>query len=222
MPLQLTSSTVLNSALLAVACVFGCDPAPNVRLVDASGVDEQESLECNPILQLGCGADKCTFRDGHAACTTQGTIQLGMPCSAEDDDCVGGTVCMANYCREYCYPNGDPPETLCESGICAPNPDMICSIACNPLAPSCANGEYCYLPVSGDYESAGCLLPGGRDVGTECALPNDCRAGLSCAHETFATLGYASCQVVCTVATANCPSGSCRPRHTDDGFGLCL
>lgn len=48
-------------------------------------------------------------------------------------------------------------------------------------------------------------------------------SGLTCAGETFDTLGFSSCRKRCIVGDQTCaPDETCTERHPGDGYGVCL
>lgn len=208
-------------------CLVACGDSQTIvdgRVVDDVAVEGGSS--CNPVTQGGCGeGQKCTLIEDGATCSSDGTLASGTVCNVDDDQCVRGTGCVEGYCREYCVASrcDTAPEYRCESGLCTSHAITTCSVACDPLSPTCGSGQECYLPFSGGCETPGCLKPGAVQVGDACAFPNDCASGLTCAGETVATLGYPTCRKRCLTAAPNCDGqDTCVERKSGDGYGVCI
>lgn len=152
------------------------------------------------------GGDKCVPRSAVdermvwsvCAPVVRDPVPLGGDCSlfptVEDmpvDDCDAETYCVVTdhelqtgTCMRVCGIEdglaGPPPDpTVCtKAQVCQPTGPVIhvCSDACDPLSPSCAEGFGCYA-VS---EGAVCMPSGATSIGEGCFAPNECVPGASC------------------------------------------
>ena len=85
--------------------------ATKIILVDAPSGDGGGAL-CNVLTQTGCASgEKCSWIEdsmtlGHVGCAPMGTVALngacayGAPGATGYDNCVGGTVCLSDVCKQ--------------------------------------------------------------------------------------------------------------------------
>jgi hypothetical protein len=155
-------------------------------------------------------------------------LPLGATCEPADDQCVPASLCVDDTCRAFCVRS----EGLCDRGICPRTlplePEHLvyktCSPECDPHAPVCPSLTVCYLPMSANAETPGCLPPGTRLLDEPCESPNHCVAGLTCAAETLeAPIAYPTCRPICIIGQDDCAgSETCVERHAGDGYGICM
>ncbi len=101
---------------------------------------------------------------------------------------VGGPVPLGAPCERGSHV-GDDIAGNCEgAALCVPNPDgvLVCQRECDyeETLPACPAGMRCegslpWDPRSLDAREA-CVPEGTQDRGAACAVPSDCRAGLTC------------------------------------------
>lgn len=128
-------------------------------------------------------------------------VAAGEPCTVADwiasgvDDCEPGTMCwyidpatLQGTCVPMCA--GSEANPLC-SGACTTcnitndGVLLLCLPTCDPIAPSCADGERC-LGYSSPYAaSLACHAapPGTAAIGEACHDPEDCGDGLLCVRD---------------------------------------
>jgi hypothetical protein len=94
------------------------------------------------------------------------------------DEREGQTFCSQGVCRPFCAVPGD----LCDAGYCQHSVSIaVCFSPCDPLVPSCATGEGCFLPtIAPAAQSPGCAPAGAAQLGDACVQPHDCAAGMTC------------------------------------------
>jgi hypothetical protein len=165
-----------------------------------------------------------------AFCTV---LNQGLPTQA--DDCVAGSVCMADGCDYRCYKfcreDLDCDNAACDRSV---GGGMVCDVpfvACNPVGATsgCAGATVCYLSSSHpDRTICDCPFAAAGE-NADCARSRDCIRGLACVDRGN---GRPICLRVCLLANdgADCPggAGSCRPYRgapagsTNDTFGYCF
>jgi hypothetical protein len=124
-------------------------------------------------------------------------VDVGEPCTAADgplsglDDCPLRAMCYGvdpatgvGTCRAFCTgtesnPTCSDPDELCQ--LSAVSPLMLCLPSCNPLEPSCGNGEGCYVGVNGLFVCHPDASGEGGAYGDECDGAATCDPGLFCA-----------------------------------------
>jgi hypothetical protein len=87
--------------------------------------------------------------------------------------CVG--MCRGTEVTPVC-------ERVCDVCLLAGVVD-VCVPACDPLAPSCADGHGC-VPARGDFACVPLVTSTGA-LGEPCALLNDCAEGLACLSTAY-------------------------------------
>ncbi len=193
------------------------------------------SNACGVAPQCGCGANETcevTKTDGTVACKAAGSAALGHACS-KAGDCAVGLTCVDGACRPYCATPNDPctgtdlgtcfaPEDA--QGNATPN-KSVCSIECDPLAPSALCGTNNCVWFSGD-KIADCVTAGTGGTFDDCSSLLDCQPGYQC----FLYMGtYPECEKWCVLGKAGeCGSDTCTdafganaPKSGGQKLGLC-
>jgi hypothetical protein len=203
--------------------------------LDLAGADLAEpagaldlSSGCDPVLQSGCAsAQKCTLPGGSSTaapvCTAAGSIPVGSACTASDDQCVAGAVCLSlaavdKVCRKLCNHDnldGDCPEPAAQDAsraqlshclqLTTDGPLGACSTPCNPVTaagPSgCPGGEMCYFVPFLNADVLGLTdcstVVGSGTDGTVCTREVDCAPGYYCRELTQG--GQLVCRQICRV-----------------------
>lgn len=187
---------------------------------------------CNLLGQEVCGTGKACYPSSSGPiCSWEGIAPEGGACTYQND-CSGGTTCVAGICRKLCdreedgwlscsaICSGSKFSTLTDdkaTGVCVP-PE------CSPLEDTCGKGLTCQMGSMME-----CGLPGIQEEGEPCDSFSACNAGLACVdqnpHEP------AQCHALCSLAGESSASEleSCEvscgehfvqlPQHP--GFGAC-
>lgn len=238
--------SALFSLSLAVACATA-DPntpdAPAAQTHDAAPSDAAPNTpdatplgaDCDPTLQ-NCGVgQKCALivtdvgaQTGYPGCAVNGDKSLGLPCtnpSAVDtaDDCISGSHCVFGTCHAICDIDG----AGCSDGVCIgiSNLEMqfeICLPNCDPLSPTCAAGEGCYLISAGSGVCAPPVSAPGVPPHGACSAPNDCAPGSGCFNDPGECLVYCDYSAFPESADPRCPAGEiCGPVDGETIIGAC-
>ncbi len=246
--MKLSKYLALFSMSLAVACATTDPNAPDAPpgQTDAAPSDAAPNTpdatplgaDCDAILQ-DCGAgQKCALivtnvveQTGYPGCAVNGDKGLGEACtnpSAVDtaDDCISGSHCVFGTCHAICGVS----DTPCSEGLVCigiGNLEMqfeICRPDCDPLSPTCAAGEGCYLISAGSGVCAPPVSPPGVGPHGACAAPNDCAPGSGCfdTPPDFECLVYCDYSVYPGTADPRCPGGEvCGPVEGEAVIGAC-
>ncbi len=217
----------------------GCFDTPSTADtgVNVTACDPTRGTGCDVVTSRYCVFD---FTEDHGACRCLGDAphELGQGCSALQQDCAPGLVCInigdGEICYQACEP-GDPTrcdaldsaeETFLCSALIRPDDSVtmnygICfgGRACDPLDDRCAADETCAL-VSANANV--CAPAGSVPIGGDCST-EQCAKGGVCVTLSDADgnpIGT-DCYEPCDVAAPACSAGTC----TDvgiEGYGLCL
>jgi len=154
-------------------------------------------------------------------CGTQ-TCAEGSHCFSPPPDGVADSICAPTCPVEPEQLRGQPcaPSVLGNEGVCAPDlawvPGQnavtqmgVCSVACDPLAPSCPENFVCSLalaspePTEAPVPSMFACMPAFRSlpVGTLCYGWGDCVSGAECGDEFIGTI----CSKYCDTTNDACP-----------------
>lgn len=163
----------------------------------------------DPLQECGQGQE-CSFGDRKCHASA-GTATVGQPCTVTDpelllDDCQAALVCaysgsVFGRCLEPCE---DPSD--CAAGLSCvlshhENIPGLCIASCDPFLQNCTEfpAEACYpLPLMGGESTGGCLPVGTGDVDSECTIPNDCQASMTCTVAALHTSGCNGAESCCT------------------------
>lgn len=141
------------------------------------------------------GGEQCVNPDG-----TQKQCTGGTSCDPEDGLCKcggrGGTVCKAQ--------TETTAEEICVSGAF----QQACRQRCNPTAPVCPSGQFCYFDSSSTSPDAYCIAPADppKAEALGCNVPNECVSdgqGLHCSGLSTGASGI--CRPYCNTQV----QGSC-------------
>jgi hypothetical protein len=159
---------------------------------------------CDPQVPASCRSPLACVRarrlDGTRYLCSDG--REGSSCTPSDSVCrtTNGCVCYSTpigaacSCRgeigenpELCDPNvpATCPDGMCVRLATGVNPTFFCSQGarfdpCDPAAPFCVTSLGCLCPVLNDRPACQCTEPGAVGEPCDLAVPESCRAGLSC------------------------------------------
>jgi hypothetical protein len=162
------------------------------------------------------------------------TAPVGVPIDPDPDppgatsggpyECTGGEYEADPACSDPC---AWCTTKQCIDGGWASSenaPLFECGGACDPLAPSCAGGEGCYLvEPTGEFR---CMAAGWIDWEGACTAPNDCEPGRACVgSDSLAPACMTLCDPAAVDADAAC-GGDCVPladwSYAIEGVGACV
>jgi hypothetical protein len=197
---------------------------------------------CDPVAQTGCpAAQKCLVNSSGPGCAADGTVALGQACNAAADDCIHGTLCIADpttpslaICRQLCRTDADctqaaPAGELGNVAHCliTLSSAKLCTVACNPVlaagASGCASGLACTLttsPMVATYTDCYLSDSSANMPGSSCSIPqNGCAPGAYCAN---AAQGSGTCRQACRSGVpSDCSMYSCAALAGSTGLGDC-
>lgn len=202
------------------------------------GGGEHGEKECDVWAQDCPAGQKCTAwaDDGsehwnatHCVPVVDDPAHPGEPCAMTEsvasgiDDCAAGSFCwfidhetLEGVCIESCAGSADA-WTCPESQHCDISNDgtlLLCLQTCDPLVPSCPNGQICFNSIDGstficDTPNAAVMgMPG--MYGAPCDYVNACAYGLFCAYPEEVPgcdNDYGCCSEFCDTGAENTCSG---------------
>ena len=185
--------------------------------VDLGGSEQ----ECDPWEQDCPEGEKCSwYFDGYEPATRCIPIapepkMPGEKCQVEEDqwsgidDCQAGSVCEFvdengnGICVELCEgspedPTCADPDAMCQ--LCNDECASLCLPTCDPLEPTCHEGQVCTPTVDGPFV----CTPGGSNdgvggFGDTCEYANECENGFACVQAELVPgcKGTFCCTVYC-------------------------
>jgi hypothetical protein len=127
-------------------------------------------------------------------------VPPGGPCTVQEfpysgiDDCALGAFCtvtdgatLEGYCVPLCTGSPRAPTCADPGSTCTILDEgylTVCIATCDPLAPDCAKGTYCYPGSLADFECREDASGAQGAVGEPCDVSNGCDPGLFCAPES--------------------------------------
>lgn len=216
------------AVILAAALASGCqyllgidDPVPGSE-IDAGACVR---APCDLISNCGCASgDTCSW-DGNAGETycraTDGSASRSDACN-QDTDCVDGTLCVINVCRQPCLNDGECGATNCRADFDPLVPSLVCGDACTPVSNAGCPGTDTCIPVAG--QDAAFCIPG-EDIaaGSPCTdRAFSCEPGAICYRDADSV---DRCHLLCDPAAGAPCVGACIAKADlmvgGTSYGLC-